>query len=160
VQFAEAKLAEGDERSLGSFADYDGMLNIVRARVLELQVNGERFDEFAGLPKGYLSKLIGAHPIRKIHMTSMAPVFSALGIYCVVFEEPGATARLKGRLVPNQSNYMRPTYTHVVVTNRKWARIQKLGHQARQAVWNKFTPQQRSDMMRALALKRWRNGHR
>ena len=149
-----------DERVIGEFTDYPGMLAAVRARVSGLQINFERFDEFAGLPRGYLSKLIGASPVRRISMTSMGPLFGALGIYCVMFEDPSATARLKSRLVPNQSNYMRPTYTHVIVTNRKWARIQKLGHQARQAVWNKLTPRQRSDMMRALALKRWRNGHR
>jgi hypothetical protein len=149
-----------DARVLGEFADYAGMLAVVRARVNELSINGERFDEYAGLPKGYLSKLIGAQPVRKIGMTSMGPLFGALGIYCVMFADPRATARLKGRLVPNQSNYMRPTYTHVIVTNRKWARIQKLGHQARQAAWNKLTPKQRSNMMRRLALKRWRNGHR
>jgi hypothetical protein len=132
------------------------MLDAIRGRVAELAINGERFDEFAGLPQGYLSKLIGANPTRRIAATSMGPLFAALGIYCVMLENPSAVARLKGRLVPNQTHYMRPTYTHVVVTNRKWARIQKLGHQARQAVWNKLTPQQRSNMMRALARKRWR----
>ena len=149
-------MADERTRILGKFADYAGMLAAVRARVNELQINGERFDEFAGLPKGYLSKVAGAHPSRSIGAVSMGPLFGALGIYCVMFEDPSATARLKSRLVPNQSNFMRPTYTHVIVTNRKWARIQKLGHQARQAVWNKLTPRQRSDMMRALALKRWR----
>jgi hypothetical protein len=149
-----------EARVIGEFINYDGMLAAVRARVNELQINGERFDEFAGLPRGYLSKLIGANPTRRISMVSMGPLFSALGICCVMIENPSATARLKGRLETNQSNYMRPTYTHVIVTNRKWARIQKLGHQARQAVWNKLTPRQRSDMMRALALKRWQKADR
>jgi hypothetical protein len=148
-------MAEGDDRVIGEFINYDGMLAAVRARVNELQINGERFDEFAGLPRGYLSKLIGVNPVRRISMTSMGPLFAALGIYCVVMEDPQATARLKRRLVPKQANYVRPTQTYVIVTNRKWARIQKLGHQARRAVWNKLTPQQRSNMMRALVLKRW-----
>jgi hypothetical protein len=147
-----------EPRVIGEFTDYDGMLAAVRARINELSINGERFDEYAGLPRGYLSKLTGVHPQRRIAMTSMGVLFSALGICCVMIENPAATARLKRRLVPNQSSYMPPTYTHVIVTNRKWARIQKLGHQARQAVWNKLTPRQRSDMMRALALKRWRKG--
>jgi hypothetical protein len=47
----------------------------------ELQVNGERFDEFAGLPKGYLSKLIGVKPVRRVANVSMGPLFNALGIY-------------------------------------------------------------------------------
>jgi hypothetical protein len=153
-------LVDGDARVIGQFTDYDEMLAAVRARVNELSINGERFDEYAGLPKGYLSKLIGANPTRRIAMTSMGPLFCALGISCVMIEDPVATARLKRRLVPKQASYVRPTQTYVIVTDRKWARIQKLGHQARRAVWNKFTPQQRSNMMRALVLKRWRNGHR
>ena len=33
----------------GTFADYDSMLALVRARARELQVVGEQFDDFAGL---------------------------------------------------------------------------------------------------------------
>jgi hypothetical protein len=40
------------------------MLAALRSRVNELQINGERFDEYAGLPRGYLSKLVGVRPIR------------------------------------------------------------------------------------------------
>src|SRR5215472_2796577 len=97
-------------RILGEFADYAGLLNAVRARAKELQIQGERFDEFAGLPEGYLSKLIGARPIRRIGMTSMGPLFDALGIYCVVFEDPDATRRLKNRITPRNNSYHRATY--------------------------------------------------
>jgi hypothetical protein len=40
------------------------MLEALRRRVNELALNGERFDEYAGLPRGYLSKLVGAKPVR------------------------------------------------------------------------------------------------
>jgi len=64
-------MAEGDEpRIVATFNSYAGMLEAIRARVNELQINGERFDEYAGLPGGYLSKLIGAKPVRKIGMTT------------------------------------------------------------------------------------------
>jgi hypothetical protein len=56
------------------------MLDGIRGRVAELAINGERFDEFAGLPRGYLSKLIGANPTRRIAATSMGPLFAALGL--------------------------------------------------------------------------------
>ena len=55
------------------------MLEALRTRVSELQINGERFDEFAGLPRGYLSKLIGVRPIRRLGMTSFAAVLAGLG---------------------------------------------------------------------------------
>ena len=134
-------------RELGQFADYAGMLAVVRARVAELEVNGERFDEFAGLPKGYLSKLIGVRPVRRIAMQSMGPLFSALGIYCSVLEDAGATARLRARLLPRNNSYQRATYTLRVVTNRQWARIQKLGRAAR---WRRLNKKQRSEIMRMV----------
>jgi hypothetical protein len=151
-------MANAAPRIIGEFIDYAGLLAVVRARVNELQINGERFDEFAGLPRGYLSKLVGVRPTKRIGMLSLGPLFAALGITCVMLEDPAATARLKSRLVPKQSSFVRPTWTYVVVTNRKWARIQKLGSQARAAAWNKLSPQQRSEMMRAVVLKRWRKG--
>jgi hypothetical protein len=53
--------AEGDgPRVVAEFSDYAGMLDALRRRVNELALNGERFDEYAGLPRGYLSKLVGA----------------------------------------------------------------------------------------------------
>ena len=140
-------------RIVGEFADYAGMLNTLRARVEELQIQGERFEAFAGLPTGYLSKLIGVRPVRRIAMVSMGPIFSALGIRCIVVEDPAATARLKNRIRPRNDAYMRASYTHLAITNRQWSRIQKLGRQAR---WKRLSRLERRDIMRAIALKRWR----
>jgi hypothetical protein len=142
-----------EPRHLAQFSDYNGLLNAIRSRVNELAINGERFDEFAGLPRGYLSKLIGERPIRRIHMLSMGPIFSALGVYCVMFEDPTTTQRLQSRLKPRNNSFMRATYTHLTITNRKWSKIQKLGRSAR---WRKLSKTQRSTIMRALADRRWR----
>jgi hypothetical protein len=140
-----------------SISGLDTMLAAVRVRINELQVNSANFEEFAGLPRGYLSKLVGVNPTRRIHMLSMGPLFGALGLRGRFVEDQEATERLKNRrLPPRNGSYARPTHTYVIVTDRKWAQIQKLGHQARRAIWGKLTPQQRSDMMRALTLKRWR----
>ena len=59
-------------RVIAEFVDYPGMLAALRARVSELQISGERFDEFAGLPRGYLSKLVGARPVRRVVMVVFA----------------------------------------------------------------------------------------
>jgi hypothetical protein len=140
-------------RIVGEFADYAGMLDTLRARVEELQIQGERFEAFAGLPTGYLSKLIGVRPVRRIAMVSMGPIFSALGIRCIVVEDPAATARLKNRIRPRNNALMRASYTHLAITNRQWSRIQKLGRQAR---WKRLSRVERRDIMRAIAFKRWR----
>ena len=145
-------MANDARRSLGEFSDYDGMLAVIRQRVQELNINGERFDEYAGLPRGYLSKLTGINPVRRIGMTSMEPLFNALGIYCVMFEDPNATMRLQKRLAPRNGSYARRVSLYVNgITDRKWARIQKLGRQAR---WEKLSPQQRSKLMRRVRAGR------
>ena len=146
-------MAEGDERPkiVGEFSDYDGMLDGLRRRASELALNGERFDEYAGLPKGYLSKLIGVHPVRRIGMMSMGPLLSAMGVKLAMLEDPAATQRLKNRVAPRNNSYPRTTYTLRVVTDRQWSRIQKLGRQAR---WEKLTKAQRSEIMRAVRAGR------
>jgi hypothetical protein len=139
-------------RILAEFSDYPGLLNAVRSRVNELAINGERFDEYAGLPRGYLSKLIGAHPIRSLGRISMGPVFGALGIRCIIVEDPIATTRLKSRLTPRNNSFMRPSRTLQTVTDRQWRRIRKLGSEAR---WKKIPKAQRRRIMRQLAIMRW-----
>jgi len=135
-------------RILAEFADYPGMLAALRARVAELHINGERFDEFAGLPRGYLSKLIGSRPVRRISMVSMGPLFCALGISCVLIENGDHTKRLRNRLKPNNLSYRRAA-PRVILTDRQFHRIQKLGRQAR---WRRLTKKQRSEIMRAVRL--------
>jgi hypothetical protein len=141
-----------DARIIAEFADYNGLLAAIRSRVDELQINGERFDEYAGLPRGYLSKLVGANPIRSIGRTSMGPVLGALGLRCILVEDPIATARLKSRLQPRNNSFVRPSRTLQTVTDRQWQRIRKLGSEAR---WKKIPKAQRRRIMRQLAIARW-----
>ena len=140
-------------RVVAEFSDYPGLLAALRTRVNELGINGQRFDAFAGLPDGYLSKLIGPNPVRRIGMVSMGPLFDALGIYCIIVENPITTQRLKNRIQPRNNSFMRASYTHLAITNRQWLKIQKLGRQAR---WKRLSQTQRRSIMRAIALKRWR----
>jgi hypothetical protein len=109
----------GDEpRVIADVTSYEQMLAALRARVNELQLNGERFDEFAGLPRGYLSKLIGAKPIRRLGMTSFAPVLAGLGLRLLVIEDNAATERLKNKLPPRNQSYVRSVAVHTNLTTR------------------------------------------
>jgi hypothetical protein len=138
-------------RVIGEFTDYNGLINAVRARVNELAINGERFDEYAGLPRGYLSKLIGVNPARSIGKTSLGPLCCALGIKCIIVEDEAATARLKSRLQPRNNSFSRTTCTSLIITDRKWRQIQKIGRQAR---WKRLTKTQRSEIMRMVRYGR------
>jgi hypothetical protein len=148
-------LSEGEgPRTLGQFSDYDGMLAAVRARAQELQVSGQEFDAYAGLPIGYLSKLTAAdRPVRRIGHSSMGVLYQALGIYCVVVEDPVATARLKARLKPRNGSFVRSPLR--IVLTKRFLKIN--GRKGGQLRWQKLTKEQRSTIMRALAQRRWRS---
>ena len=150
-------MAEGDERPrvIATFGSYDGMLDAIRARVKDLQIHGQRFDEFAGLPTGYLSKLIGPRPVRRISHVSMGPLFAALGVTCVMLEDPEGTERLKNQVKPRNPSFVRaiPADACMVLTPRMLQRIRRLGGQARMA---QLTAKERSELARKAALARWR----
>jgi hypothetical protein len=128
------------------------MLDALRKRVNELALNGERFDEFAGLPRGYLSKLVGTKPIRRLGMTSFSPVLVGLGLRCLFVEDEQATQRLKNRLLPRNSSYVRAAPS-IVLTVRFFKRIGRKGAQAR---IDNSTKEQRQEWARKAAIARWR----
>ena len=150
-------MAEGEApRVIGEFTDYNELITALRARAAELNLSGADADRLSGLPDRYAQKLLGPQQIRRLGATSLGPFLGALAVRCLIVEDKPALERLRSRTKPRNGSYARPAHTYVIVTNRKWAQIQKLGHQARRAIWGELTPQQRSDMMRALTLKRWR----
>ena len=142
-------------RVIAEFVDYPGMLAALRARVSELQISGERFDEFAGLPRGYLSKLVGARPVRRVGMTSFSPLMNALGLRCLFVEDSEGTERLKSRLKPRNPSYVRimPAAASIIFTARMLKRIRRLGGKARMA---KLSAEERSALARRAAQARWR----
>jgi hypothetical protein len=150
-------LAEGDERPriVATFDSYAGMLEAIRARVNELQIHGERFDAHVGLPEGYLSKLVGARPIRKLGMISFAPILNGLGLKCQFIEDLESTARLKNHVTPRNPSYVRtmPASAGITFTARMLKRIRRLGGQARMA---QMTAKERRELARKAALARWR----
>jgi hypothetical protein len=146
----------GDEpRVLADVGSYEQMLAALRSRINELQISGENLDEYAGLPRGYLSKLTGVKPIRRLGMTSFGPVLAGLGLRLLVIEDPDATARLKNSLPPRNGSYVRTMQADacMVLTPRILKRIRQLGGKARMA---RLTPQQRSKFARKGAMARWR----
>ena len=141
-----------EARQLAVISDYDGLIAAIRTRVDEMQLHGGRFDEFAGLPIGYLSKLTAPNPMRRIGMTSLGPLLQALGVKIALLEDPEATQRLKNGVKPRDAQQVHPSRTHYVMTNRRWRQIQKKGSAAR---WKNTTPEERSQAAQRAALARW-----
>jgi hypothetical protein len=143
-------------RIVGEFVEYSDFIQVVRDRVAELGIHGTRFDCLAGWAEGYLSKLTCAQPVRRIGMTSMGPLLSAMGVKLQMVEDPAGTARLR-RLSPRNPSYVRamPADACIVLTPRMLKRIRRLGGQARMV---QLTPEQRSELGRKAAAARWKKG--
>ena len=142
-------------RVIAEVNSYGQMLAALRARVNELQINGERFDEYAGLPRGYLSKLIGAKPIRRLGMTSFAPVLAGLGLRLLIIEDQDATERLKNRLPPRNESYVRSVAVHTNLTTRFLRKIGRKGGENSRANLPKRLVKQ---LARKAAAARWGKG--
>jgi hypothetical protein len=157
-------MAEGDEplKIVGEFSDYNELISALRVRAAELNLSGQVIDNLSGLPDRYAQKLLGPAAVRRLGMTSLGPFFGALAVRALLIEDKAAAARLRSRVTPRQSQYARRVSLYVNgITDRKWARIQKLGRQAR---WEKLTKAQRREIMRAVragrkaAAARWKKG--
>jgi hypothetical protein len=144
-------MPEPVERVIGEFVSYQDMLAVIRQRVQELNVNGECFDEYAGLPRGYLSKLIGVRPVRRIGLQSFQPLWTALGLKLRAIEDREATERLRNRLPPRNQSYVRDAPS-IVLTVRFFQKIGRLGAQAR---IDNSTEAQRRKWARHAANTRW-----
>jgi hypothetical protein len=143
-------MAEGDAppKIVGEFSDYNELITALRARAASLNLSGPAIDSLSGLPDRYAQKLLGPAAVRRLGMTSLGPFFGALAVRALLIEDKAAVARLRSRTSPRQSQYARRVSLYVNgITDRKWARIQKLGRQAR---WKKLTKQQRSEIMRMV----------
>jgi hypothetical protein len=149
-------MAEGDEPRViaDEIVEYSDFMQALRARVSELQIQGDSFCEFAGLARGYLSKLLTIRSVRRVGMQSMGPLLSAMGVKLQMVEDPVGTARLR-RLPPRNPSYVRamPADACMVLTPRMLKRIRRLGGQARMA---QMTPKERRELARKAALARWR----
>ena len=144
-----------DERPkiVGEFVEYSEFMQAIRNRVAALGIHGTRFDSLAGWPEGYLSKLTCARPVRRIGISSLGVLCSAMGVKLQMVEDPRGTERLR-RLQPRNPSYVRtmPADAGMVLTARMLKRIRRLGGQARMA---QLTPEQRSKLARKAAAARW-----
>jgi hypothetical protein len=140
------------ERVIASFNAYDGLLDGLRSRALELQASGEVLDEVSGLARGYFQKLIGPKPPRRLGMRSLGDVLGALGVRCVIIEDPEAMNRVTGRLKKRNLKMVRDAAWQVTITRRFMQKIGRIGGTRRM---EKMTKAERQQLARQAALARW-----
>lgn len=85
--------------ALGTVRDYDDLVAVIRARMIELDVTLATVDHVAGLPTNYASKLLGPKRSKRMGIIAFGAIMGALGIQFIVVEDANALARVRNRLV-------------------------------------------------------------
>lgn len=82
--------------------DYDGMIELVRYRLHELQTTNLEVDAVSGLHSGYTSKTTAPIPIKSMGKVSMGPLLQTLGLALIVVRDDEAFAKIEHRLAKRQ----------------------------------------------------------
>ncbi|MBI3700583.1 MAG: hypothetical protein HY242_09105 [Afipia sp.] len=75
-------------KAIGVASDYSGLVDLLRARKESLGYTCETLDEVAGLPSGYVGKLLGPGMVKKLGHLSLGLMLDALGLRIVLVEDP------------------------------------------------------------------------
>jgi hypothetical protein len=134
--------------------DEPELLAAIRARCAELQITYETLDTVAVLPDGYSSKILCAHPVKRMGALTLWSVLGTLGfdISLVPHDIP---AHIRERMPvrkhpPQESGRRRISFDLTLAFMRK---IGRKGALARNAAARKR--KRLSDLNRRKALKRW-----
>ena len=146
-------MAEGEERVIAEFSDYDELINALRLRATELNLSGEQVDCYSGLPARYTQKLLGPNPIRRLGAISLGPFLGALAVRGLLVEDKAAVERLRRQTTPRKSQFVRSTAVHTKLTTRFLRKIgAKGGKNSRKYLGKRLVKR----LARKAALARWR----
>jgi hypothetical protein len=138
---------------------YRGLIVALRDRVAERQIalSGEAVAEVAGLPRGYLQKILSPLPksredVRRIGVASLGPVLGVLGVKLVMVEDAEALERFGSRIPKRDPRAVRSGTLEFSISRRFLKQIQRQGGLAR---WQNKTPAQRAAWARRMNRLRW-----
>jgi hypothetical protein len=139
---------------------YRGLLAALQGRAAERKIalSGAAAAQVAGLPVGYLQKILSPIPksrknIRRLGVASLGPVLGILGVKLVMFEDLEAVARFSERIPQRQERSVRNAVVHIHLSRQFLAKIGAVGG----ANSRKFVGKRKARAMaRKAAAARWR----
>lgn len=135
--------------------DYDDLIAAMRERQAELGISNADFEVIAGLPLGYLSKLLGPARVKAFGPMSFSAVLGTLGLALTVTEDAEAVKRIAGRYrrCEKRKAHGRPNARRLTKDFRAFFQaIGSLGGKARMV---KMTPMERRRVAQLGAEARW-----
>jgi hypothetical protein len=137
------------------------LLAVLKKRIASLNMTLEAANAFAGLSDGYLAKLLGPTPSRRVGSKAFDRLLRATGTKLLVVPDDDAMARIRGQLIPRRRalSVKRASPTDCVVSrDRQFMRqIGQRGGFASGQVRHARAAVKRavSEMKRRAAFRRW-----
>lgn len=139
---------------------YTEAIEVMRARVGQLEMRYQDFDELAGFPAGLSGKVFGLAQVRRLGPEKMFDAIRALGMRIRLEVDPEQTAKMQARIADNfnprqanqarMNNHASPVGTALL--SRVFKHMSRLGNDARK---RKMTREERAESARHAATQRW-----
>jgi hypothetical protein len=144
---------------IAEFACYETLRKALIACKDHRKVSLRVMNDLVDCPEGYFEKLLGPRPIRRIGLQSLGWAFGALGVKCIVVEDPDTWARIQRQTRYEQrdeahfKSATKADSLHITLSRRHMSIIQAKGGRA---AWAKLTPRQRTMKAKRMAKSRWK----
>jgi hypothetical protein len=145
-----AHLTSAVPRVIAEFSSYAGLLAALRLVREQRNISFETLDEIVGAPKGYFSKVFAPNGERRITTQGMEWALAALGVRCLIVDDPDMLKQINGRMVARNQKVVRAGAVHIVLSRRFLSKIGRLGAAKRNA-----QRRARKEAARKAAMARW-----
>lgn len=141
-------------RVIAEFDDYQGFLVALRKRADEIQIvrGSDATAHLSGLPDGYVAKLLGPNPIRRLGMKSLGPMLGVLQAKLVLVVDEEAVKRYGSRVRKRDDRLVRSGTLQIEISHRELKRRQRKGGANSRA---NMTEEEATEMGRSAAIIRW-----
>jgi hypothetical protein len=114
----------------GEFADYAGLVALLRDCKAARQVSFETIDEVGGFAKGHSSKILAPFGERKITWQTFGYLLGALALKCQIVSDDAALHRLSRRMQKRNATVARDS-VHIILSKQFFREIGRKGAAAR-----------------------------
>jgi len=143
-----------DDRALATVTNYDELIEALRARMREINITNATLENIAGLPDGYLAKVVGKGRTKNLGPMSFEMIVQGLGLKLAVFEDHAATEKMRPRWAQRKKSL--PLLPMARTPPRAtWLFTSRSGRKAAKARAEKLSPAERSAIGLHAIQVRW-----
>lgn len=138
---------------------YTEAVEAIRARVGELQLRYQDFDDLAGFPAGLSGKVFGILQVKRLGPEKLFDAIRAAGLRFRIEIDPEQTAKMQARITdnynPRQANQSRNGHASTTPSSAVLTRVFKaMGRTGGKGRWAGKSAKERSEHMKMMVMAR------